>query len=143
MGGGGGGGPPPAPPPPADDADAGQFWKDFIRDTAPEFRKPTIEQLDSFIKPTWQALIDGAVYCEPQLKEIARRVRPDVVVEDNVVCFPALMTAGGPLIRGTSCNPLEGSGGARPAVFPRVPPGHPAGRGADRRQRAVARPRRR
>jgi UDP:flavonoid glycosyltransferase YjiC (YdhE family) len=29
-------------PPPHDDAeqDAGQFWKDFIRDTAPEFRKP-------------------------------------------------------------------------------------------------------
>ena len=26
--------------------DAGQFWTDFIRDTAPEFRKPTIEQLD-------------------------------------------------------------------------------------------------
>src|SRR6266487_3150374 len=25
-----------------DAADAGQFWKAFIRDTAPEFRKPTI-----------------------------------------------------------------------------------------------------
>jgi len=36
--------------PPSTDAasqDAGQFWKDFIRDTAPEFRKPTIEQLDT------------------------------------------------------------------------------------------------
>ena len=27
--------------------DAGQFWKDFIRDTAPEFRKTTIEQLET------------------------------------------------------------------------------------------------
>ena len=27
--------------------DAGQFWKDFIRETAPEFRKPTVEQLDT------------------------------------------------------------------------------------------------
>ena len=107
--------------PPADDADAGQFWKDFIRDTAPEFRKPTIEQLDSFIKPTWQALIDGAVYCEPQLKEIARRVRPDVVVEDNVVCFPALMTAGVPFIRIMSCNPLEVTGDAVPPVFSGYP----------------------
>jgi len=25
--------------------DAGQFWKDFVAQTAPEFRKPTIEQL--------------------------------------------------------------------------------------------------
>ena len=33
---------------PAEDAgeeDAGQFWTDFIAETAPEFRKPTIEQL--------------------------------------------------------------------------------------------------
>ena len=31
--------------------DAGQFWTDFIRETAPEFRKPTIEQLETFIQP--------------------------------------------------------------------------------------------
>ena len=29
--------------------DAGQFWTDFISETAPEFRKPTIEQLETFI----------------------------------------------------------------------------------------------
>ena len=34
-----------APPPRADEQDAGQFWTDFITETAPEFRKPTIEQL--------------------------------------------------------------------------------------------------
>jgi len=96
-------------PPPADgdDQDAGQFWKDFIRETAPEFRKPTIEQLETFVKPTWQALIDGAMYCEPQLKAIMERVKPDVVVEDNVLCFPALMTSGAPFVRIVSCNPLE------------------------------------
>ena len=55
--------------------DAGQFWTDFIRDTAPEFRKPTIEQLSTFVQPTWQALIDGAKYCEPQLREIIDRAR--------------------------------------------------------------------
>ena len=31
------------------DADAGQFWTDFIAETAPEFAKPTIEQ----IKERW------------------------------------------------------------------------------------------
>lgn len=108
--------------PPAEDAgdgaeqDAGQFWKDFIRDTAPEFRKPTIEQLETFMVPTWQALVDGAVYCEPQLKAIIERTRPDVIVEDNVVCFPALTTAGVPFVRIVSCNPLEVKGeGIAPA----------------------------
>jgi MGT family glycosyltransferase len=93
--------------PPEDEQEVGQFWKDFIRDTSPEFRKPTIEQLDSFIKPTWQALIDGAMYCEAQLKEIFDDVRPDVIVEDNVLCFPATTTAGVPWARIVSCNPLE------------------------------------
>jgi MGT family glycosyltransferase len=105
-----------APPPEdGDDQDAGQFWKDFIRETAPEFRKPTIEQLETFIKPTWQALIDGTMYCEPQLKAIIERVKPDVVVEDNVLCFPALMTSGAPFVRVVSCNPLEMKG---PGIAP-------------------------
>jgi MGT family glycosyltransferase len=98
-----------APSPPADAPaqEAGQFWKDFIRDTAPEFRKPTIEQLATFMQPTWQALIDGAIYCEPHLREIIARQRPDVIVEDNVVSFPALQTAERPFVRIVSCQPLE------------------------------------
>ena len=46
----------------------GQFWKDFIRDTAPVFRTPTIEQLAGFIQPTWQALLDGSRYVNPRLR---------------------------------------------------------------------------
>ena len=87
--------------------DAGAFWKEFIRETAPEFRKPTVEQLSTFMQPTWQALIDGAMFCEPQLREIIARVKPDVIVEDNVVAFPALLTSAAPYVRIVSCNPLE------------------------------------
>ena len=101
--------------------DPGAFWKEFIRDTAPEFRKPTVEQLATFMAPTWQALIDGARYCEPQLREIIARVRPDVVVEDNVVAFPALMTAGVPFVRIMSCNPLEAPGAALPPAYSGLP----------------------
>ena len=113
-----------APPPPADapEQSAGQFWTDFIRDTSPEFRKPTIEQLETFVQPTWQALIDGAQYCEPQLREIIARNRPDVIIEDNVNCFPALVTADAPFVRMMSCNPLEVRG---PGVAP-VFSGYPA-----------------
>ena len=112
-----------APPPPADapEQDAGQFWKDFIRDTSPEFRKPTVEQLATFMQPTWQALIDGARYCEPQLREIIARQRPDVIVEDNVVSFPALMTSGAPFVRIMSCNPLEMPGPDVPPAYSGLP----------------------
>jgi UDP:flavonoid glycosyltransferase YjiC (YdhE family) len=81
----------------------------------------TIEQLSSFIQPTWQALIDGAKYCEPQLREIIERARPDVIVEDNVVGFPALVTAGAPFVRIMSCNPLEVGGADVPPVFSGYP----------------------
>jgi MGT family glycosyltransferase len=106
-----------AAPPEGDsgDEDAGAFWKEFIRETAPEFRKPTIDQLTTFIQPTFQALIDGAVYCEPRLREIIERVKPDVIVEDNVICFPATVTADAPFVRIVSCNPLEMKG---PGVAP-------------------------
>jgi UDP:flavonoid glycosyltransferase YjiC (YdhE family) len=94
-------------PPPENEEAPGQFWVDFIRDTAPIFRKPTVEQLEEFIAPTWQALIDGAKYVEPRLREILDEVRPDVVVEDNVVGFAALPASGRPWVRIASCNPAE------------------------------------
>jgi MGT family glycosyltransferase len=95
------------PDPEAGEEDAGQFWTDFIAETAPEFRKSTTEQLSTFVLPTYEALIAGAKYAEPALKAIIEEVRPDVLVEDNVVIFPALTTSGAPFVRIVSCNPLE------------------------------------
>jgi MGT family glycosyltransferase len=114
-------------PVPDEPQDAGQFWKDFIRDTAPEFRKPTIEQLDTWIRPVWEELIGGARYSEPQLREIIARSGADVVVEDNVVAFPATVTAGVPFVRIVSCNPLELKGPGVPPAFSGYPAADPAG----------------
>src|SRR5213075_2503731 len=49
-------------PKPEVEEEPGQFWKDFIRETAPQFRRPTVEQLDALIRPIWAELIDGARY---------------------------------------------------------------------------------
>ena len=94
-------------PPPPEPEQPGQFWIDFIRDTAPVFRTSTLEQLSGFIAPTWQALIDGAKYVDARLREIIDELRPDAIVEDNVVCFPALPASGRPWVRIVSCNPAE------------------------------------
>lgn len=111
-----------APPDPdAGEEDAGQFWTDFIAETAPEFRKSTTEQLTTFIRPTYQALIDGAMYCEPALRAIVEEVRPDVLVEDNVVLFPALATSDAPFVRIVSCNPLEVPGAGIPPGLSGLP----------------------
>jgi len=108
-------------PAPEGEQDAGQFWKDFVRDTSPEFRKPTIEQLSTFVLPVWQELVDGARFCEEQLRDIIARTRPDVIVEDNVVGFAALTTADVPYVRIVSCNPLEMKGPDVPPTFSGYP----------------------
>jgi MGT family glycosyltransferase len=108
-------------PPPEAEEEPGQFWKDFIRETAPVFRKPTIEQLGEFIAPTFQALIDGAKYVDDRLREIIDEVRPDVIVEDNVVAFPALPASGTPWVRIVSCNPAEIKGPDVPPAFSGYP----------------------
>ncbi|MEP7201996.1 MAG: nucleotide disphospho-sugar-binding domain-containing protein [Ilumatobacteraceae bacterium] len=118
-----------APPPPLDAPEqaAGQFWTDFIRETKPVFRTSTFDQLTGFMQPTWQALIEGAMYCEPQLKEIIDRQRPDVIIEDNVNCFPALTTAGVPFVRIVSCQPLEMKGPNVPPTYSGLPAGDRSG----------------
>lgn len=96
--------------PPAEDdaeAEAGDFWKEYIKEISPEFRKSTLEQAETVIRPIWEGAIEGAKYCEPELRKIIAEVNPDVIVEDNVVAFPALLTAGKPFVRIVSCNPLE------------------------------------
>jgi MGT family glycosyltransferase len=94
-------------PAPEVEEEPGQFWKDFIRETAPVFHRPTIDQLSEFIEPTWRALCDGAQYVDDRLREIFDELSPDAIVEDNVVCFPAIHHSARPWVRIVSCNPLE------------------------------------
>jgi len=122
-----------APPPEAEEA-PGQFWKDFIRDTAPVFRKPTVEQLAEFVEPTFRALCDGARYADDRLREIFAELEPAAIVEDNVVAFPAVKHSGAPWVRIVSCNPLEVKDPAIPPVFSGYPADDPSGWEAFRRE---------
>jgi UDP:flavonoid glycosyltransferase YjiC (YdhE family) len=108
-------------PPPEVPEEPGQFWIDFIRDTAPIFRKPTIEQLGEFIHPTWVALIDGVKYANERVAEILDEVRPDVMVNDIVVSWRALFEYGSPWVRIVSCNPLELEALDLPPIFSGYP----------------------
>jgi MGT family glycosyltransferase len=114
-------------PSPVEPEVPGQFWKDFVRETAPEFRKPTIDQLEGFVLPVWQELVDGARYVDERLAEIFAELKPDVIVEDNVVGFPAVLASGIPWVRIVSCNPLELKDPALPPTFSGYAGDDPAG----------------
>jgi MGT family glycosyltransferase len=114
-------------PAPEQPEEPGQFWKDFIRDTAPAFRGSTLEQLGTFIAPTWQALLDGSRYVDERLAEIFDELGPDVIVEDNVCSFAAIPAGGYPWVRIVSCNPLEVKDPALPPTFSGLPADDRAG----------------
>jgi MGT family glycosyltransferase len=94
--------------PPEENADpAADPRAEFIRVTAPEFRKPTIEQQETVTKPIWEALVAGAQYSHARLMEIWDDVHPDTICTDNVTGYPAIELAGCPWARFVSANPLE------------------------------------
>ena len=125
-------------PAPEKEEAPGQFWIDFIRDTSPIFRKPTLEQLGEFVAPTFAALVDGARYVDERLREIIDDVQPDVLVEDNVVAFPALPASGRPWVRILSCNPLELPDPELAPVFSGLPEADRSGWAAVRQISGVA-----
>ena len=106
-------------PAPEQPEEPGQFWKDFIRDTAPVFRESTLAQLGTFIAPTWQALLDGARHVDDRLVEIFEELAPDVIVEDNVVRVPGdPRRAADPGFRSGLVQPARAPGsGAAAGVF--------------------------
>jgi UDP:flavonoid glycosyltransferase YjiC (YdhE family) len=107
--------------PPDVPEEPGQLWKEFIRDTAPHFRETTREQLATLTLPIWEQLVAGSMYVEERLGEIFAEVQPDVIVEDNVVAFPAVLAAGVPWVRIVSCNPLEMPDAGLPPAFSGLP----------------------
>lgn len=104
-----------APDPNATAESAGQFWKDYINAIAPEFAKPTVDQLATVIRPIWEELVAGSRFSHPRLSEVVESLAPDVIVQDDVIGFPSLTASDAPFVRMVSCNPLEVPG---PGVAP-------------------------
>lgn len=92
----------------ADDSQALKTdWTDFINHHQTAFRQPPALQLASYVQPTWNAIVDSAIAVEQPLRQLLNRLRPDVIVLDNVVMFPAIATSGVPWVRIISCAETE------------------------------------
>lgn len=90
-------------------------WNDFIERHQDAFRQSPFDQLQSYVGPTWDAIVDTAIRVEEPLRQLVARLKPDVIVLDNVVMFPAIANAGVPWVRVVSCAETE-------IPDPRVPP---------------------
>ncbi|MGH6719593.1 MAG: nucleotide disphospho-sugar-binding domain-containing protein [Alphaproteobacteria bacterium] len=84
-----------------------RYWQDFITAQLPAFRTSPFEQIDSYVKACWDAIVETAVWAEKELPATLAAIKPDLVCIDNVVLFPATKRAGVPWVRIISCSENE------------------------------------
>ncbi len=94
-----------SPPMPADEL--AKFWETFINGHIPNFRKSPTEQIDTYVRDCWEAIVDSAKWAQKDLPAILERLRPDVICVDNVILFPAIKQFGKPWVRIISCSENE------------------------------------
>ncbi|MDB5524450.1 MAG: glycosyltransferase, family protein [Rhizobium sp.] len=82
-------------------------WTEFIDRHKDAFRQSPLDQISSYVVPTWNAIVDTAIRAEDPLKRLIAQIRPDAIVLDNVVMFPAVANAGVPWVRVVSCAETE------------------------------------
>ncbi|VVO26572.1 glycosyltransferase [Pseudomonas fluorescens] len=83
------------------------YWERFIERNIPYFDQTPLEQIDSYVVPAWEAIIDTAIEAEKPLQQLLARLKPDAIILDNVVMFPAIASAGCPWVRVVSCAETE------------------------------------
>ena len=88
-------------------AASSDYWQDFIDRHRPHFGLSPLDQLDTYVAPTWEAIVDTVIEAEEPLTQAIAQARPDLLVLDNVVMFPAVARAGCPWVRVVSCAETE------------------------------------
>ena len=83
------------------------YWQSFITTHLPHFNLNPIEQLPPYVSPTWEAIVDTAISVEDDLEVLLDRIKPDAILLDNVIMFPAIAKAGCPWVRIVSCAETE------------------------------------
>jgi MGT family glycosyltransferase len=84
-----------------------KFWEDFINGHIPNFRKSPYEQIDTYVKDCWTAIVDSAKWAQKDLPGVLAKIEPDVICVDNVILFPAIKQYGKPWVRIISCSENE------------------------------------
>lgn len=84
-----------------------ESWQAFVSTHLTHFNQTPMEQLTTYVAPTWDAIVDTVIQVEAGLKTLLRRIKPDAIVLDNVIMFPAIANAKVPWIRVVSCAETE------------------------------------
>ncbi|MDR5907578.1 glycosyltransferase [Franzmannia qiaohouensis] len=83
------------------------YWQAFINRHLPHFNLSAEEQLATYVAPTWDAIVDTAIDAEAGVESLLDQIRPDAILLDNVIMFPAIVRSGYPWVRIVSCAETE------------------------------------
>ncbi len=84
-----------------------ETWQAFVTAHLGHFNQDPTAQLITYVAPTWEAIVDTAIQAENGLETLLKRIKPDAIVLDNVIMFPAIANAGVPWVRVVSCAETE------------------------------------
>ncbi len=93
--------------PPMAAEEVAQYWQKFINDHIPDFNKSPYEQIGTYVRDCWEAIVDTAMWAQEDLPQVLAQVRPDLLCVDNVILFPAIKQYGKPWVRIISCSENE------------------------------------
>ncbi len=102
--------------PPMSEEEQAKYWDDFMVRYMPTFRTSAYDQIGTYVKACWEAIIDTSMWSVKNgLDKVLAELKPDLIINDNVALYPATQQAGCPWIRMISCSENE-------IIDPSIPP---------------------
>jgi UDP:flavonoid glycosyltransferase YjiC (YdhE family) len=94
--------------PPMTPEQSAKYWGDFMMKYLPTFRSSPYEQISTYVKGCWEAIVDTSKWSVRNgLGEAFRSIEPDLIINDNVALYPDTETVGCPWVRMISCSENE------------------------------------
>ncbi|MEQ8262293.1 glycosyltransferase [Pseudohaliea sp.] len=94
--------------PPMSEAEQAKYWDDFMMEYMPTFRDSPTEQVGTYVKACWEAIVDTSKWSVKNgLDKVLEEIAPDLIINDNVTTYPATQQAPCPWVRMVSCSENE------------------------------------
>ncbi len=88
--------------------ESARYWDDFMRKYLPTFRTSPYEQISTYVKGCWEAIVDTSRWSVKNgLADLLADLKPDLIINDNVALYPDTEQAGCPWVRMISCSENE------------------------------------
>lgn len=84
---------------PADHGEGERFWAEFLEKRVPHFSDTPLRQIETLVEPTFEASFAEVSDSERNLAAALENLKPDVIVIDDIIMYPAIAAHGCPWVR--------------------------------------------